>query len=74
MAGGTSQVLLAYRRIPKKSTGATPAFMIFGRELKTKLPQLKREKPLVDEATREVDWRRKVTGKLIKVEQPVPIT
>ena len=38
--------------------------MMFGRELKTKLHELKREKQLVNEATRELDWRRKVAGKL----------
>ena len=43
---------------------ATLAFMMFRRELKTKLPELKREKQLVDEATRKLDWRRKVAGKL----------
>ena len=36
--------LLAYRSTPQVSTGSTPASLMFGRELKTKLPELRRER------------------------------
>ena len=36
--------LLAYRSTPQVSTGATPAFLMFGREIKTKLPELRPDK------------------------------
>ena len=32
--------LLAYRSMPQASPGATPAFLMFGREIRTKLPEL----------------------------------
>ena len=32
--------LLAYRMTPHSTTGCTPAKLLFGRELKTKLPEL----------------------------------
>ena len=34
--------LLAYRTTMQTSTGVTPASLMFGRELKTKLPELRR--------------------------------
>ena len=36
--------LLAYRTTPQASTSVTPACPMFGRELKTKLPELRSEK------------------------------
>lgn len=56
--------LLAYRTTPHSSTGATPAFMMFGRELRTKLPELRPHKSVLDEGIRDRDWSRKLTGKM----------
>ena len=36
---------------------------MFGRELKTKIPELRREKSQLDEAIRDLDWRNKLVGK-----------
>ena len=55
--------LLAYRTTPQTSTGVTPAFLMFGRELKTKLPELKRASNLLDEGVRDRDWNHKFTHK-----------
>ena len=44
-----NKFLLPYRTTPHSSTGATPAFLMFGRELKTKLPQLRPNKSVLDE-------------------------
>lgn len=41
--------LLAYRTTPQTSIGVTPAFLMFGRELKTKLPELRCTGNLLDE-------------------------
>ena len=56
--------LLAYRTTPHSTTGATPAFMMFGRELRTKLPELRPNKSVLDEGIRDRDWSRKLTGKV----------
>ena len=37
-----NKILLAYRTTPHSNTGMTPASLMFGRELKTKLPELTR--------------------------------
>ena len=55
--------LLAYRTTSHSSTGATPTFLMFGRELKTKLPELRPNKSVLDESTRERDWNQKLAGK-----------
>ena len=55
--------LLAYRSTPQVSTGATPAFLMFGRETKTKLPELKADKSVIDESTRDRDWSYKLAQK-----------
>ena len=55
--------LLAYRSPPKVSTDATPAFLIFGREIKTKLPQLRPDKSVIDKSTRNGDWSHKLAQK-----------
>ena len=55
--------LLAYRSTPQATTGATPALLMFGRELRTKLPELRGEKTLLDENTRDLDWKNKLQHK-----------
>ena len=55
--------LLAYITTPQPSTGVTPAFLMFGRELKTKLPELRRTGNLLDEGVRDRDWNHKFTHK-----------
>ena len=45
--------LLAYRSTPEASTGATPAFLKFGREIRTKLPELRRDKVMLNEEIRD---------------------
>ena len=55
--------LLAYRSTPQLSTGSTPASLMFGRELKTKLPKLRGERSVLDESSRERDWQHKLEHK-----------
>ena len=59
-----NKFLLAYRTTPHSSTLATPAFLMFGRELKTKLPELRPNKSVLDEGMRDRDWNRKLAGKM----------
>ena len=59
-----NKFLLAYRTTPHSSTGATPAFLMFGRELKTKLPQLRPNKSFLDEGMRDRDWNQELAGKM----------
>ena len=56
--------LLAHRTTHHSSTGATPAFLMFGRELKTKLPELCPNKSVLDESMRDRDWNQKLAGKM----------
>ena len=56
--------LLAYRATPHSSIGATPAFLMFGRELKTKLPELRPNKSVLDESTRDRAWNQELAGKV----------
>ena len=55
--------LLAYRSTPQVSTGATPAFLMFGKEIKTKLPELRPGKSVINESTRDRDWSHKLAQK-----------
>ncbi|PFX17891.1 Uncharacterized protein K02A2.6 [Stylophora pistillata] len=55
--------LLAYRTTPQTSTGVTPAFLMFGRELKTKLPELRCAGNPLDEGVRYRDWNHKLVHK-----------
>ena len=55
--------LLAYRTTPQTSTGITPAFLMFGRELKTKPPELRCAGNLFDEGVRDRDWNHKLIHK-----------
>ena len=59
-----NKFLLAYGTTPHSSTGATPAFLMFGRELKTKLPELCPNKSVLDEGIRDRDWNQKLAGKV----------
>ncbi|PFX23104.1 Uncharacterized protein K02A2.6 [Stylophora pistillata] len=56
--------LLAYRTTPHSSTGETPAFLMFGRKMKTKLPELRPNKSVLDESTRDREWNQKLAGKM----------
>ncbi|XP_015763913.1 PREDICTED: uncharacterized protein K02A2.6-like [Acropora digitifera] len=56
--------LTAYRSTPQVTTGATPFSLMFGREMRSKLPELRRETVDVSrEATRDTDWSNKLKGK-----------
>ena len=56
--------LAAYRSTPQATTGATPFYLMFGREMRTKLPELRRETVEVPrEEVRDRDWSNKLKGK-----------
>ena len=54
--------LLAYRSTPQVSTGSSASLM-FGRELKTKLPKPRGERSVLDESSRECGWQHKLEHK-----------
>jgi len=45
------------------TTWATPFYLMFGREMRSKLPDLQREAPITNEEVRDGDWSRKVLQK-----------
>ena len=45
------------------TTGVAPFFLMFGREMPSKLPELRREAPITNEEIRDRDWARKLTQK-----------
>ena len=54
-----TKFLIAHRSAPPSSTGATPFFLMYGREMRTKLPDLCREGGVLDEAGFQTDtWSR----------------
>lgn len=55
--------LTAYRSTPQMTTGATPFYLMFGREMRSKLPDLRREAPITNEEVRDRDWSRKLSQK-----------
>ena len=56
--------LMAYRSTSQTTTGATPCYMTFGHEIRSKLPELKRETVGVPgEEVRERDWLNKLKSK-----------
>ena len=56
--------LAAYRSTPQAATGASPFSLMFGREMRTKLPELRRETVEVSrEEVRDRDWSNKLKGK-----------
>ncbi|XP_068669993.1 uncharacterized protein [Montipora capricornis] len=61
--GELNKFLLAYWSTPQVSTGVTPAFLMFGRELKTKFPELKRADNPLNESVRDNDWNHKLIHK-----------
>ena len=50
--------LTAYRSTPQIITGATPLYLMFGREMRSKLPDLRKEAPITNEEVRDRDWSR----------------
>ena len=56
--------LMAYRSTPQTTTGTTPCYMMFGHEVRSKLPELRGETVGVPgEEVRERDWSSKLKGK-----------
>ena len=55
--------LTAHRSTPQMTTGVAPFFLMFGREMRSKLPELRREAPITNEEIRDRDWARKLTQK-----------
>ena len=62
--GELPKFLMAYRSTPQISTGASPHYLMFGREMKTKLPELRPEGNVTSESVRDKDWQSKVSQKL----------
>ena len=60
MAGELNKFLLTYRSTQQVGTGVTPTFLMFGRELKTKFPELKRANSLLNEGVRDNDYNHKL--------------
>ncbi|KAK7105707.1 hypothetical protein V1264_012941 [Littorina saxatilis] len=56
--------LLAYRSTPHSTTGVSPAELLFNRQIRTKLPQLKAMSRPEAEGTRDRDATRKMKEKL----------
>ncbi|CAB4034836.1 Transposon Ty3-G Gag-Pol poly [Paramuricea clavata] len=56
-------LLKALKHIAAHNTGATPAYLMFGRELKTKLPELRRQDSILNQAIKERDWSQKLNRK-----------
>ena len=59
-----NKFLTAYRSTPQSTTGASPSFLMFGREMKTKLPELIRDPEFPYEEVRDNDWQKKLQGKV----------
>ncbi|CAM1332867.1 Uncharacterised protein r2_g4210 [Pycnogonum litorale] len=55
--------LMAYRSTPQASTGASPYYLMFGREMKTKLPDIRPVKSIINERIRDHDWEYKLKQK-----------
>lgn len=54
-----SKYLIAYKSTPEATTGTTPYFLVFGREMRSKRPELKRETNVTNEEVRDRDWSNK---------------
>ena len=55
--------LLAYRSTPQVTTGQSPAKLMFGRELKTKLPEMRCERSIMNKEVCDRDWQKKLSEK-----------
>ncbi|PFX21240.1 Retrovirus-related Pol polyprotein [Stylophora pistillata] len=55
--------------IQSVAQGQPPAFLMLGRELKIKLPELRPNKSAQEESTRYRDWNQKPTGKMYNDKQ-----
>ena len=53
----------AHRSTHQMTTCLVPFCQMFGREMLSKLPELRREVPITNEETRDQDWARKLTQK-----------
>jgi transposase InsO family protein len=58
-----TKFLMAYRSTPQITTGQSPAKLLFGRELKTKLPELRCDRSILNEEVRDKDWEKKLGEK-----------
>ena len=58
-----SKFLMAYRSTPHVSTGVSPFSLMFGREMRTKLPVLRYEHTGKYDEVRDRDWMNKKVGK-----------
>ena len=61
-----SKFLMAYRSTPHASTGVSPFSLMFGREMRTKLPSWNCAENMLEsvDEIRERDWTNKLQGKL----------
>ena len=57
-----NKFLTAYRSTFQSTIGALPSFLMFGREMKTKLPELIRDPEFLYEEVRDNDWPKKLRG------------
>ena len=58
-----AKFLIAYRSTPQMTTGQSPAKLMFGREIRTKLPELRCEESITNEEVRDHDWEKKLREK-----------
>ena len=54
--------LATYRTTPHTVTGVCPVELLFGREIRTKMPEL-RETTVNDDELRDRDWEKKIEAK-----------
>lgn len=55
--------LATYRTTPHTVTGVSPAELLFGRKIRTKMPEL-RETTVNDDELRDRDWEKKIKAKI----------